>query len=72
MLIRPINDRDPHFHKPWGLLLILWNEAQRDMFGLPNVVDASEQIMQDPAEKKNLSPYMANQFADLALLTRAP
>jgi len=71
MHIRPINEYDPHFAKPWGLLLILWNEEQRELFGISNVIDAFEQIMQDPAEKKNLSPYMADLFSDLAILTRA-
>ncbi|KAE8443360.1 hypothetical protein EG329_001918 [Mollisiaceae sp. DMI_Dod_QoI] len=71
MHIRPINELDPHFAKPWGLLLILWDEQQRDLFGLTNVIDAFEQIMQDPAEKRNLSPYMADMFADLAILSRA-
>jgi hypothetical protein len=71
MHIRPINELDPHFHKPWGLLLILWDEQQRDLFGLSNVIDAFEQIMQDPSEKRNLSPYMADLFSDLAILSRA-
>ncbi len=71
MHIRSINELDPHFAKPWGLLLILWDEQQRDLFGLTNVIDAFEQIMQDPAEKRNLSPYMADMFADLAILSRA-
>jgi hypothetical protein len=70
MHIRPINELDPHFHKPWGLLLILWDEDQRKLFGLSNVIDAFEQIMQDPAEKRNLSPHMADCFADLAILSR--
>ncbi|TVY91154.1 hypothetical protein LAWI1_G003284 [Lachnellula willkommii] len=71
MHIRPINELDPHFHQPWGLLLILWNEEQRKLFGLSNVIDSFEQIMQDPNEKRNLSPYMSDMFADLAILTRA-
>ena len=71
MHIRPINELDPHFHKPWALLLILWDEQQRELFGLPNVIDYFEWIMQDPTEKKNLSPYMADCFADLAILSRA-
>ncbi|KAE9366427.1 hypothetical protein N431DRAFT_351887 [Stipitochalara longipes BDJ] len=71
MHIRPINELDPHFHKPWGLLLILWDEDQRKLFGLSNVIDAFEQIMLDPAEKRNLSPYMADWFADLAILSRS-
>lgn len=71
MHIRPINELDPHFHQPWGLLLILWNEEQRKLFGVSNVIDAFEQIMQDPNEKRNLSPYMSDQFADLAIFTRA-
>ncbi|KAF4628291.1 hypothetical protein G7Y89_g9858 [Cudoniella acicularis] len=71
MHIRPINELDPHFHKLWGPLLILWDQTQRDLFGLSKVVDAFEKIMQDPTEKKNLSPYMADIFGDLAILTRA-
>jgi len=71
MLIRPINELDAHFHKPWGLLLILWDEQQRELFGLSNVIDAFEQIMQDPMEKRNLSPYIADLFSDLAMLSRA-
>ncbi|TVY81496.1 hypothetical protein LSUE1_G004095 [Lachnellula suecica] len=71
MYIKPINELDPHFHKPWGLLLILWDEQQRELFGISNVIDAFEQIMQDPTEKKNLSPYMSDWFADLSILTRA-
>jgi hypothetical protein len=71
MMISPINELDPHFHKPWGLLLILWDKQQRDLFGLTNVIDAFEQIMQDPTEKRNLSPYMADMFGDLAILTKA-
>jgi hypothetical protein len=71
MHIRPINELDAHFHKPWGLLLILWDEQQRELFGLSNVIDAFEQIMQDPMEKRNLSPYIADLFSDLAILSRA-
>jgi hypothetical protein len=71
MLIRPINELDAHFHKPWGLLLILWDQQQRELFGLSNVIDAFEQIMQDPMEKRNLSPYIADLFSDLAILSRA-
>lgn len=71
MHIRPINELDPHFHMPWGLFLILWDKKQRDLFGLTDVIDAFEQIMQDPTEKRNLSPYMADMFGDLAILTKA-
>lgn len=71
MSIRPINEFDPHFAKPWGLLLILWDTQQRDLFGLTNVIDAFEHPMQDPTEKRNLSPYMSDMFADLAILSRA-
>ncbi|KUJ07127.1 uncharacterized protein LY89DRAFT_601789, partial [Mollisia scopiformis] len=66
MHIRSINEYDPHFYKLWGLLFILWK-----LFGLINVIDAFEQIMQDPAEKRNLSPYIANLFSDLAIFSRA-
>jgi hypothetical protein len=44
---------------------------QKKLFGLSNVIDAFEQIMPDLAEKKNLSPYIADWFADLAILSRA-
>jgi hypothetical protein len=71
MMISPINELDPHFHKPWGLLLILWDKQQRDLFGLTDVIDAFEQIMQDPTEMRNLSPYMADMFGNLAILTKA-
>jgi hypothetical protein len=52
MHIRSINEKDPFFHKPWGVLLILWDEDQRKLFGFTNVIDAFEQIMQDPTEKR--------------------
>lgn len=67
MYIRPINELDPFSYKPWGLLLI---EDQRKLFGLTNTIDAFEQLMQDPSEKKNLSAYMADLFADLGNLSR--
>jgi hypothetical protein len=70
MHIRPINETDPFFHKPWGLLLILWDEKQRELFGLSNVIDAFEQLIQDPEEKRNLSPYIADIFSDLGILSR--
>lgn len=54
-----------------GTLIILWDETQRELFGLTNVIDAFEQIMQDPEEKRNLSPCIANIFSDLAILSRA-
>jgi len=70
MSIRPINSQDPFFHKPWGLLLILWDEKQRELFGLCNVIDAFEALMMDPMEKRNISPYMSDLLGDLGILTR--
>ncbi|KAJ8059290.1 hypothetical protein OCU04_012254 [Sclerotinia nivalis] len=71
MHIMPKNEDSSFFHKPWGLLLILWNREQRDLFGLSNVIDAFEQLMQDPEESKNISSYIADRFSDLAILSRA-
>ncbi|KAE9988063.1 hypothetical protein EG328_000533 [Venturia inaequalis] len=62
---------DPIFHRPWGMLLILWTPQQRELFGLVDVVDYLEYLFQDPAEKKLLSPYMADRLADLGIYTRA-
>ncbi|CAD6445774.1 097abc67-9730-4319-8d27-0b8dd73a7e21-CDS [Sclerotinia trifoliorum] len=71
MHIMPKNEDSPFFHKPWGLLLILWDREQRDLFRLSNVIDAFEQLMQDPEESKNISSYIADRFSDLAILSRA-
>ncbi|QSZ29954.1 hypothetical protein DSL72_004472 [Monilinia vaccinii-corymbosi] len=71
MHIMPKDEDSPFFHKPWGLLLILWDREQRDLFGLTNVIDAFEQLMQDPEESKNISSYIADRFSDLAILSRA-
>ncbi|TGO08047.1 hypothetical protein BTUL_0229g00150 [Botrytis tulipae] len=71
MHIMPKDERSPFFHKPWGLLLILWDREKRDLFGLTNVIDAFEQLMQDPEESKNISSYIADRFSDLAILSRA-
>ncbi|KAF7920988.1 hypothetical protein BELL_0534g00060 [Botrytis elliptica] len=71
MYIMPKDERSPFFHKPWGLLLILWDREKRDLFGLTNVIDAFEQLMQDPEESKNISSYIADRFSDLAILSRA-
>ncbi|CAG8959565.1 hypothetical protein HYFRA_00001466 [Hymenoscyphus fraxineus] len=70
MSIQPKNPKDPHFHKPWGLLLFMWEPAQRNLLGLANIVDAFEHLMQDPKEKKNMSPYMLDVFSDLSVFTR--
>ena len=71
MDIRPINEKDPFFAQPWGLLLMLWEPDQRAQFGLTNIIDSFEHLMQDPNEKKNVSPYMLDLFSDLSVLTRA-
>ncbi|KAF7952687.1 hypothetical protein EAE96_005918 [Botrytis aclada] len=71
MHIMPKDESSPFFHKPWGLLLILWDREKRDLFGLTNVIDAFEQLMQDPEESKNISSYIADRFSDLAILSRA-
>ncbi|TGO44513.1 hypothetical protein BCON_0505g00060 [Botryotinia convoluta] len=71
MHIMPKDERSPFFHKPWGLLLILWDREKRDLFGLTNVIDAFEQLMQDPEGSKNISSYIADRFSDLAILSRA-
>lgn len=63
--------KDPIFHRPWGMLLILWTPEQRELFGLVDVVDYLEYLFQDPAEKKLLSPYMADRLADLGIYTLA-
>jgi hypothetical protein len=53
------------------LLLIPQDEQQRELSRFTNVIDAFEQIMRDPAEKRNLSPYIANLFSDLGIISRA-
>lgn len=71
MNIQPINPGDPYFAKPWAILTLIWDVDNRNVFGLPNLIDAFEQIMQDPNEKKNLTSYMLEIFSDLNVLTKA-
>ncbi|RDL38913.1 Uncharacterized protein BP5553_03253 [Venustampulla echinocandica] len=71
MMTQPRNLNDPFFHKPWGILLTLWDAEQRQLFGVTKLIDAFEQLIQDPQEKKNMSPYILGLFADLSVLTRA-
>ncbi|KAL2075053.1 hypothetical protein VTL71DRAFT_8833 [Oculimacula yallundae] len=70
MLIRPKSYSDAFFHKPWGLLLMLWDEKQRELIGFTNLIDAFEQLFQDPDIKKYLSPYIEDLFGDLGIFSR--
>jgi hypothetical protein len=54
----------------WFILIALWDEKQRSLFGLPSLVDEFEHTIQDPKEKAYLSAYIQNQFSDLGVLAR--
>ncbi|KAM0171854.1 hypothetical protein ACHAPF_007881 [Botrytis cinerea] len=71
MHIMPKDESNSFFHKLWFLLLTLWDREKRDLFGLTNIVNEFEQVIQDPEERKNLSSYVLHRFSDLAMLSVA-
>ena len=54
------------------LMSSLWDDDQRFLHGLPNLMDELErQVESNQGEKDKLSPWIAAMFADLGLIARA-
>ncbi|KAI9642174.1 hypothetical protein NHQ30_008976 [Ciborinia camelliae] len=59
------------FAKCLDLLRILKNKSFPVGHGIPNIIDAFEQLSKDPKENKYISSYISNRLFDLSIYARA-